>query len=290
MDLHHVIYALAVADTGSFTAAAARLHVSQSGVSTQVQKLERELGVLIFDRTARRIAVTAEGEWMLPTLRAVAAAIDDVRARASDLRGLVVGSLRIGTVTALAWPVFFDAVATIHATYPGVDLRLVESTSDDLIAQVRAGDLDVAIAGWSSDAPEGLESVTVFDDALVAVVAQQHPWAARRVVQANELARTDLIALPRGTGARDAMDLMFTRAGTTAAPRWEAASPTSLTALASRAVGVAVASETTVAGAPGLTTLRIADPAARSRLGVIWRAQPAPPARAFLSELLGSER
>ena len=290
MELHQIVYALTVADTASFTAAAAQLHVSQSGVSTQVRKLERELGVSLFDRTSRRVTLTAEGARMLPALRTAAAAVDGVRAQASDLRGLVVGSLRIGTVTGLGWSAFFDAVAAIHGAYPGVDLRLMESASSDLIERVKAGDVDVVVAAWSPDAPEGLMSETVFDDALVAVVAQSHPWAARKVIRPSELARTDLIALPRGTGARDAMDLMFARAGTAAVPRWEAASPISLTALASRAVGVAVASETTVGDSRGLVVLRIADPDARSRLGVAWRDRPTPAAQAFLNELLGTER
>lgn len=290
MELHQIAYVLAVADSGSFTAAAARLHVSQSGVSTQVRKLERELGVSLFDRSARRIAVTAEGERLLPALRAAAAAVDEVHTRASDLRGLIVGSLRIGTVTALTWPAFFDAVAAIHAAHPGVDLRLIESTSTDLVHRVRTGELDVAVAAWSVEAPVGLESVPVVDDALVAVVAPGHPWAARGVVGVGELARADLISFPGGTGARAAMDQMFGRAGLEAVPRWEAASPMSLTALAARAVGVAVASETTMADADGLVVLRIDDPEARSRLGTVWRSEASSAAKAFLAELLGADR
>lgn len=279
-------YAVAVADTGSFTAAAAHLRVSQSGVSMQVQKLERELGVALFDRSSRRVSITPEGERMMPSLRAAAAAIEGVRVRAGEVRGLVIGSLRIGTVTALTWPLFFDAVAAIHSAHPGVDLRLAEATSRELLSRVRSGELDVAVAAWSSDVPEDLESETVLDDALVAVVAAHHPWAARKVIRPAELARTDLIALPRGTGARDAMEAMFTRAGLNAAPRWEAASPTALTALAARGLGVAVASETTLADARDLVPLRLADSEARSRLGVVWRSAPGPATRAFLGELL----
>jgi DNA-binding transcriptional LysR family regulator len=290
MEIHQMRYALAVADSGSFTAAAAQLHVCQSGVSTQVRKLERELGVPLFVRGSRGSALTREGERLLPALRAAAAAVDEVHVAASDLRGMVVGSLRIGTVTALGWPAFFDAVAAIHAAHPGVDLRLVESTSSDLVDRVRRGELDVAVAAWSHEAPVGLTSVTVLDDALVAVVAPGHPWAARGVVGVGELGRAELIAFPPGTGARDAMDQMFARAGLSATPRWEAASPTSLTALAARAVGVAVASETTVADTDDLVVLRIDDPEARSRLGTIWRTEATSATHAFLAELFDPGR
>jgi DNA-binding transcriptional LysR family regulator len=285
MELHQIHYVLAVIDTGSFTAAGAALRVSQSGISTQVQKLERELGVSLFDRGSRRISVTVEGEQLIHALRAAAAAIENIRVRANDVRGLVVGSLRIGTVTALSWPAFFDALAAIHSAHPGVDSRLEESTSRDLIARVRSGDLDVAVVAWASNAPQDLRSAIILDDALVAVVAPGHPWAARKVIRPAELARSDLIALPPGTGARDAMEAMFDRAGIHAEPRWEAASPTSLEALAARGLGVAVASETTLADASGLVTLHLSDPDARSRLGVVWRSTPGPATQAFLAEL-----
>lgn len=290
MEVHQLRYVLAVADEGSFTAAATHLRVSQSGISTQVRKLEHELGISFFDRTSRRIALTAEGERMLPSLRAAVAAVERIREGASDLRGLVVGSLRIGTVAGLIWPRLFDAVIAIHHAYPGVDLRLTESTSVDLIAQVRAGGLDVAVAAWSPAAPEGLESATVFDDALVAVVAERHPWAARRVIRPAELARSDLIALPRGTGARVAMDAMFARAGVDVQPRWEVATPAYMTVLAARACGVAIASETTLADATGLVVLRIDDARARSQLGVTWKREPGPATQVLLANLLSSEQ
>jgi DNA-binding transcriptional LysR family regulator len=86
------------------------------------------------------------------------------------------------------------------------------------------------------------------------------------------------------------MDQMFARAGLSATPRWEAASPTSLTALAARAVGVAVASETTVADTDDLVVLRIDDPEARSRLGTIWRTEATSATHAFLAELFDPGR
>ncbi len=276
MELHQLRYALAVADEGSFTQAAASLRINQSGVSTQVRKLERELGVTLFDRTSKHISLTQHGERMLPTLRAAVAAVEDVRGQASDLRGLIVGSLRVGTVAGLAWPELFDAVGAMHAAHPGIDLRLEESTSADLLARVRTGQIDVAVAAWSSVAPEGLESTVILDDPLLAAVGAGHPWAARKRLRVAEIARADLIAFPPGTGARIALDAMLSRIGTVAAPRWEVGSPAFVHALASRGLGVAIASETTLARFPGLTAIQIDDPDARSSLGLAWRTGPNP--------------
>jgi DNA-binding transcriptional LysR family regulator len=286
MELHQLRYALAVLDTGSFTAAAARVRVSQSGVSAQVQKLERELGVVLFDRSGRRVEVTAEGARLVPALRAAVEAVDRVRDVASELHGLVVGALRVGTVAGLTWPVLFDAIAEIHSAHPGVDLRLREATSDVLVDGVRRREFDLAIAAWSPDPPDGLETATIFDDALVAVVAPGHPWSARRAIRPAELAHVDLIALSPGTGARLALDATLTRAGITIPPRWEVGTPAYLETLARRGLGVGIASVTTIGKAAGLVSIAIDDPRARSQLGIVWRADHGPATHALLSRLV----
>lgn len=285
MELHQLRYVLAVVEQGSFTAAAAAVRVHQSGVSTQVQKLERELGVTIFDRSARRVTLTPEGEQVVAQARAAVAAVDEVAETANALRGLVVGSLRIGTVMGFAWGLLFDALADIHAQHPGVDIRLHEGESDELIRQVRSGALDVALAAWSGDGPDGLDVDVVLDDVLVAVVARDHPWAARTRVRPSELARADLIALPVGTGARSALDGALSRVGVLRAPRWEVTSPGYVAALASRGLGVGVVSSTTALGWDKLVTLRIADDESRSKLGIVHRPTQKLAARAFLDRL-----
>lgn len=285
MELHQLRYFLAVVDSGSFTAAADAVHVSQSGVSTQVQKLERELGVTLFDRGARRAALTVDGARLLPVVRAALSAVDEVRAAADDLRGLLVGSLRVGTVSGLAWPPLFDALAALHDAHPGLDIRLHEGTSDELLAALLRGESDVAVAAWTTGVPDGLESAIVFDDALVAVVAADHPWASRRSIRPGELADADLIALPRGTAARAGLDALLAEHGRPTAPRWEVSTPSFVEMLATRGLGVGIVSETTCAGWAAVRVVPIGAPTARSRLGIAWRTAPTHAARA-LRELL----
>jgi len=146
MELHQLRYFLAVVDEGTFTAAAEAVSISQSGISSQIQKLERELGLALLDRSARRVALTPAGMRLIPYARAAIAAVDDVTGAANDIRGLVTGSLRVATVTGMAWQPLFDALADIHAEHPAIDIRLYDGNSDGLIAQVRNGNADVAIA------------------------------------------------------------------------------------------------------------------------------------------------
>ncbi|GAA4432889.1 LysR substrate-binding domain-containing protein [Georgenia halophila] len=275
-------YFLAVVDAGTFTAAAEAVRISQSGVSTQLQKLERELGLALIDRSARRVVLTPAGERLVPHARAAIAAVDDVAGAANDIRGLVTGMLRVATVTGMVWQPLFDALATIHTRHPGIDLRLHEGPSGDLIAQIRDGTADVALAAWVGATPEAVQTSVVFDDPLVAVVAPGHPWATRDRIRPAELARTDLISLVRGTGARAALDALLVRAGTSAEPRWEVSSPAYVQMLTSRGLGVGIVSATTARDWEDVVALRIADERARSQLGIVWKRRPSHAAQALL--------
>jgi len=285
MELHQLRYLLAVVDEGSFSAAARAVRISQSGVSTQIQKLERELGLRLIDRSPRQVTLTAAGATLLPAIRSVLAAVAQVSVTAHDLRGLVVGSLRIGTVTGPAWPSLVDALAAVHDRHPGVDLRLHEGNSDDLIAGVRDGRLDVAVASWAGEPPAGLACRVVVDDALVVIVAPGHPWAARAAVDPGALAAVDLMTLPAGTGARTALDAVLTRVGASADPRWEVSAPATVRMLAARNLGVGVLSATTCEGWDDVVAVPIDDPQARSRFGPVWSTRPSRAARALLQEM-----
>ncbi len=286
MELHQLRYALAVVDGGSFTAAAQAVHVSQSGVSTQIAKLERELGVALFDRTSRRVALTDAAHTLVPAMRHALAAVDAVTAAAGEIRGILIGSLRVGAVTGLTWDPLVDALAAMHERHPGIDVRLTEGLSHDLMVGVREGSLDIAIAGWAGPEPADLLTTIIVDDALCAVVASDHPWASRTPLGVDELLSADMIALPRGTGARTALDDAAEREGRHSTPRWEVTTPAQVVALARRGIGVGALSTTTAAGFDGVVAIPLTDPAARSSLGVVSRRDPSPAARAFRT-LLG---
>jgi DNA-binding transcriptional LysR family regulator len=288
MELHQLRYFLAVVDEGSFTAAAHAVRISQSGVSTQLQKLERELGVTLVDRSARRVALTPAGARLVPYARTAVAAVDDVTGAANAIRGLVVGSLRVATVTGMVWEPLFDGLTTLHAEHPGIDIRLQEGASDDLVAQVRAGTVDVAVAAWADREPDGLRVSVVFDDPLVAVVGHGHPWAARGSIRPAELARAALIALPDGTGARAALSALMTRTGKPVQPRLEVATPRTWRTHRPRP-GRRRRQRDDCSDWVDVVALRIDDQRARSRLGIVWRHRPSHAAQALLRRLVPQE-
>lgn len=274
MELRQLAYVVAVAEEGSFTRGAAREHVTQPGVSAQVRRLEAELGQALFDRGAGTVTLTAAGEAVLPFARAALAGAAGVRTAIDELAGLIRGHVAVGVVASVGgW--LADALASFHADHPGVEITLEEHTSDALLDGVRSGRLDLALAGLAGAPPAGLETATVRDEDLVAAIHRGHHLAKRRTISVRALHDEALIALPRGTGGRTALDEGFAAVGLSPRVAFEAGDPRVLMDLAQRGLGVAILP----ASAPeDLHVLQIT-PRMRSRLELVWRAN-APPSHA----------
>ncbi len=124
MELRHLEYFVAVAQELSFTRASRRLHVVQSGVSSAIQSLERELGVPLFDRNRHRVSLTDAGQALLPEARATLAAAQAAREAVSEARGGLRGTVTVGTTLAVGPLDLPELLGRFHATHPGVTVRL----------------------------------------------------------------------------------------------------------------------------------------------------------------------
>ncbi|MDO9457527.1 LysR family transcriptional regulator [Nocardioides sp.] len=176
MELRQVRYFLAVVDTGTVTAAAEQLTIAQSAVSQQVARLERDLGVALFDRSRRTLRLTAAGERFVPAARALLASARAARAAVVDEQDRP--SLRIGITAGLD-----------HRTPALAESHRVESVSlphADRLAQIADGLLDAAVV-HGDRVPADLAAFPVGDDPLVVVVSDDHPLAGRAEVDVAAL-------------------------------------------------------------------------------------------------------
>jgi DNA-binding transcriptional LysR family regulator len=222
------------------------------------------------------VSLTAAGEAVLPLARAALAAAAGVRIAVDEVAGLLRGRVAVGVVPSVSgW--LADALADFHAEHPGVEITLVEDTSDALLDGVRAGRLDLALAGVAGPAPNDLETATVADEDLVAAVNAGHRLAGRRAVTLRALREETLIALPRGTGGRTALERGFAAIGLVPRVALEAGDPRVLMDLARRGLGVAIVP----ASAPDDLHVLAIRPRLRSRLELVWRggAETSPAAR-----------
>jgi DNA-binding transcriptional LysR family regulator len=154
VSLRQLEYFVAVVDDGSFTTAAARLHVSQPGLSHQIQALERQLGGPLLERLSRGVRLTPAGRTALPHARASLAHAERARTAALRASGIDAGELHVGTLFSISVGILPGALRTWRARYPDVQVRLVEfRRSGDLIAAMEAGQADVAVGptpiGWA---------------------------------------------------------------------------------------------------------------------------------------------
>jgi DNA-binding transcriptional LysR family regulator len=271
MELRQLEYFVAVAEEANFTRAAERIHVAQPAVSAQIQRLERELGQSLLDRSRRTVRLTAAGEAALPYARAALGAVADMLIAVEELSQLVRGTVTIGTVTSHSVDIP-GVLADFHADHPNVEITLSTDSSDALIDKVRIGRLDAAIVSVGPDERlEGLEVEVVTDEAIQAAVCRTHELASRKTIRLTELEDRALIALPVGAGIRHQFDAACTKAGVTPRIAFEASTPLALAELAERGLGVAIVPASVSRGRDRLHGLAIV-PRLRGRLVLAWRS------------------
>jgi DNA-binding transcriptional LysR family regulator len=306
MDLRHLKYFLAVAETRNFTQAAASCYVAQSALSQQIARLEKDVGAQLFSRTSRSVRLTAAGELLEPLARRILADVDTARAALDALSGLRRGRLRLGLVQTRASSVdLVEVMADYHARYPGIDFHVTNAPSAEMAAAVLAGDLDIAIVGLGPrQIPDGLDHQVLAADPLVLIVPADHALADREAVDLADLPEShQLIQFTRGSGLRRQVLAAFARAGVEPGQHFQVGQIQDMIRLAARGIGVTVVPRSSVFLDPvpdqnppdqnppdtkdalpyGARALRIADEAAVHTICAVHDSKRlAPAAAAFL--------
>lgn len=188
MELRHLRYFTVVAEEQSVTRAAARLHLSQPPLSRQIRDLEEELGVELFRRTAKSLALTDAGKVFLGEARAVLLradqAVDAVRAAARECRG----KLRVGYAPSLTAKFLPQALRAFEAAYPGVHVALHDLSSEECRQQLAARKLDLALTIQPPGGPRrGMAFQPIARHGVFCAVATSHPLARKKSVQLKQL-------------------------------------------------------------------------------------------------------
>ncbi|CAM5250153.1 LysR family transcriptional regulator [Streptomyces spiroverticillatus] len=202
MELRQVQYFIAVSEELHFGRAAERLHIGQPAVSQQVRRLERELGVELFDRSGRAVTLTPSGKALLPEGRALLKALDALTVKAERLAAQDESTFRVGISSALGRRLddFLDA---LPASGAGTRFEFQTLDAPTRLAQVRSGRLDAAFVRGVESAP-GLHLLTLWHDPLVVALPAAHPLAARGRLDLAELA-----GLPLRLASREANPVLF---------------------------------------------------------------------------------
>jgi DNA-binding transcriptional LysR family regulator len=286
MELQQMRYVVAVAETNSFTRAAERCLVVQSALSHQIARLERELGARLFERTSRRVRLTAAGAAFLPAARQCLDAAERAAAEVAAAVGEVRGRLAVGLIPSVAAVDIPSALRDFHQQYPQVRISLRVGASEELAEQVRQGAIEVAFLGLPTTArPQGVHAHELARDRLVAVVAPDHPLAGGTAVDLRRLSSEVFVDLPAQTAGRVQSDQAFAAAGLSRDVAFEVTNADFLARLVGKGLGIAMLPSAYVPQLSGVTTVEVTDAPARVEYVVWSRADRTPAATAFLALL-----
>jgi len=242
MELRHLRYFVAVAETGTFSLAAARLRITQPALWRQVHDLEGELGVRLFERAGRRVRVTSAGEGLLLRCRELLADVQQLAEHAEAMRGGEVGMLSIAASPQVTQSVLAPFLTRYLKTRPGVDIHLLEAGGAHTLGLVERGEVHLALAVRPGN--DRLTGRLLFPFRVLAAMSPLHRLARRPVIDVAELQDERILLLRHGFGTREVFDRACRLAHVHTRIVLETGDPQSLIALVHAARGVAIVPST----------------------------------------------
>lgn len=210
MDLRQLEILKAVAETGSFTGAGRRLHVSQSAVSRQILLLEAELNEPLFWRIKRKVKITPAGEALLQLAIRVFDDIKETTTSITETQEKLTGTVRMVGGMTVSLYVFPTLLREFRRLHPEVDVKVITGSSERLLRKLRAGAADLGLLTLPIDEPD-LITVPVMREELMLVTYPSHPLAKRSRVEPQDLVRQPFVLYEPGSNTRRVIDELFIR-------------------------------------------------------------------------------
>jgi DNA-binding transcriptional LysR family regulator len=212
MEIRHLQHFVALSEEGSFTRAAQRMHIVQSGLSASIKELELELGSRLVERTTRRVALTETGRLFLEHARATLTALESGITAVRSQDGIVRGRLHVGILQSLG--PYLDLpllLKRFRAAYPQVEITVRALGIDSIPALVGSGDVDLSFHALVSRTEwPGVQVIPYAQDSLVAICPLHHPPRSAKSVRLEELAQRTFVDLTPDRALRRVVDQMFT--------------------------------------------------------------------------------
>jgi LysR family transcriptional activator of glutamate synthase operon len=273
MELRQLRYLVALAEERNFTRAAEREHIAQPALSQQVRRLEQETGLALVERTTRRVALTEAGELLLVRARRILAELDAAQADLQALSGVQTGHVLIGTIHTMGPIDLSLALGAFHQRHPGVELTVLEQSSEELAELLRVDELDLAFLSVTERVEShGIGLHQLVSEELVAIVPRDHRLGARRRVRMAELADQRFITYREGARLRELLTSAGRAAGFEPQVALESNESQLIRRLVARGLGVAILPRSDATG-PGaeVSVATLVEPALRRDITLAWR-------------------
>ncbi|WP_072692271.1 LysR family transcriptional regulator [Rhodococcoides fascians] len=260
MELRHIRYAVAVAEEQHFSRAAKRLGIAQSALSSQVKDLERELGVVLFDRTSRSFKLTDAGRVFLDRAHVLHKSIDRLISDVKECAGSERLRLRVGMSQSLPGTNVVQHIAALLQVLPATEVTLLAQSDSLTIDSLNSGDLDLGIVRTLlTPVRMPLVANELFKENLALFTSRRNALATRTRVEMTDLGGCAFIDFPAGTDRRTIMDEVFRRSGVCRRVVIEADSTTLMSKMIDLDLGIALMPASLSAEWPELAEIEVAD-------------------------------
>jgi LysR family transcriptional regulator, carnitine catabolism transcriptional activator len=220
INLNQLRVFVAVARLGNFTRAAERLHLSQPSMSLHIRQLEQDLGVRLFDRSTRSVALTRAGDDFLPTAERLLDDVQSAVASVADLAARRRGRVAVAVLPSVAAELLPRAIGALHARHPDITVSLRDDVAELIPARVRSGEVDFGLGAIDSIDADIAGSPLVSDE-LIAVFPPSHPLASAKTTW-RALAKYPFVAMSRDSSVRRLTEQAFAHNGLLLEPAFEA--------------------------------------------------------------------
>lgn len=274
MNLRELQYLVALAEHRNFRRAAEACLVAQPTLSTQIRKLEEELGVALFERTPRRVMLTPAGQDALARARRILTEMEGMRDAARRLSHPESGTARLGIFPTLGPYLLPEVMPKLRARFPQLQLLLTEEKSDQLLTRLREGRLDAAILALPVH-DFSLHCELLFEEPFMLAVPRHHALASRESLRMDELSHYSLMLLEDGHCLRDQALEVCQLSGAQEQSEFRATSLETLRQMVLAGLGVtlmpALAATGMASYADKLHLLRFEDSSPSRQIGLFWR-------------------
>jgi len=286
MNLRDLKYLVALADHKHFGHAAAACFVSQPTLSTQIKKLEDELGVPLVERAPRKVMLTPAGRDAADRARRIVAEVEQMKEAARRSQDPEAGTVRLGIFPTLGPYLLPHVVPRIRTRFPQLELLLIEEKSDVLLSRLREGKLDAGILALPLQ-DDQLHTEFLFEEPFLLAVPEAHPLAARESLSLRELSDQQLLLLEDGHCLREQALDVCRISGANEKSEFRATSLETLRQMVAANVGITLlptlAVKPPVARSDSIHLLGFTDSHPSRRIAMVWRRSSA--MAAFLQEL-----
>ena len=202
MNLRDLRYLVAVAEHQHFGRAAEACFVSQPTLSTQLKKLEQTLGVILIERTNRRVMLSPEGEQIVAQAQRILVEVNSLTAMSEQLRDPLGGEVRLGIIPTIAPYLLPKILAPLTAEFPNLNIQLTEGQTSQITRMLKQGDLDAVLLALPLQ-EENVEEFELYTEPFLFAAATDHPKAQQKSVSANDLQDEEVLLLEDGHCLRD---------------------------------------------------------------------------------------